>query len=96
MEFSPLDDIVDYFADPSYAHGGLGMPSNNFVMFMAGAIVSGIGLLAYVKWRNFFAAYVLVFIGSFFCVGIHVMQGWVIGMEILVGMGVWAGEHYYQ
>ncbi len=92
----PLDQIVAYFADPTYAHGGLGMPTDNLVMFIFGLIVTGLGLWLYVKWHNFFAAYTVVFIASFFGVSIGVMQGYVIGMEILIGMGVWAVEHNFQ
>lgn len=92
----PIDDIIAYFADPLYAHGGLGMPTNNLTMFIFGLIITGISLLAYIKWHNFFAAYTLLFIGSAFGYAISMMQWWVIGLEILIGAGVWAVEKNFQ
>lgn len=92
----PLDTIFAWFADPDLDQGGLGMPTDNLIMFMAGVGVTGVGLGCYIKWRSFFSAYIVVFILSFFCVGIGVMQGYVIGLEILIGMGVWAVDNSTQ
>jgi hypothetical protein len=92
----PFDDILTYFSDPTYTHGGLGMPTDNLIMFLAAFLLTGFALFIYIKWHNFFAAYTILFIGSFFLVGAHIMQGYIIGLEILIGAGVWAVEHNFQ
>lgn len=92
----PLGIIVEWFSDPSYEHGGLGMPTNNLIMFIVGIIIMAIGIWTYIKWRTFFASFVIIFIFSFFAVSAHVMQGYIIGLEILIGGGVWAVEKNFQ
>ena len=92
----PLDYIIDYFTDNTSSHGGLGMPTNNFVLFLASMIITALGLFTYIKWRNFFSSFAIVFILSFLAVGMHIMQGYVIGIEIIIGAGYWAVEHNFQ
>jgi hypothetical protein len=84
----PIDDILAYFADPSDAHGGLGMPTDNLIMFMVGVGITGVGLVSYIKWRNFFSSWVIVLILCCFASVIGVMQWIVVGFLILVGAGV--------
>jgi len=93
---TPIDKILDYFADPTVAHGGLGMPTNNLVMFLTGVGVTFVGLSTYVKWRSFFSSWFIVLILSSFAASIGVMQWITVGFLILVGAGVWAIEKYAQ
>ncbi len=93
---APFDTVFDWFADPTGVRGGLGMTVNNLVMFIVGLLVTLISLGAYVKWRNFFAAWSVALVLSFFFVSIQAMQGMVIVAELLVGAGVWAVEHNFQ
>ncbi len=92
----PIDDILTWFSDPTYVHGGLGMPTDNLVMFLAGLAVTFITLYTYIKWRNFFTSWTIGLILSFFCVSLEIMQGYIIGLEIIVGAGVWAVENSTQ
>lgn len=92
----PFNVILDWFSDNTSAHGGLGMQTNNLVMFMVGMGVSFVGIVSYVKWRTFLSSWTIVFILSFFFVGIHIMQGWVIVVEIITAAGYWAVEHNFQ
>lgn len=93
---SPIDDILDYFADEASAHGGLGMGVNNVVLFMASVGVTFVGLISYVKWRSFWTSWVFVLIGSGFFCTIEVMQWIVFGFLLLAGWGVWAIEKSTQ
>lgn len=93
---SPIDDIIDYFSDPSSAHGGLGMPVNNTIMFMAGIAVTFAGIGSYVKWRSFWTSWSITLILCSFASSIEVMQWIVVGFLILAGMGVWAIEKTTQ
>jgi len=92
----PIDKILDYFADPTVAHGGLGMPTNNLVMFLAGVGVTFVGLGTYVKWRSFFSSWFIVLILSSLASTIGAMQWITVGFLLLVGAGVWAVEKYSQ
>lgn len=87
---SPIDDIIAYFADPTAAHGGLGMPTDNLIMFMAGVAVSGMSITAYIKWRSFGAAWFIAFVLSSVFSLIGIMQWIVVGLLFIIGMGVWA------
>lgn len=93
---SPIDDILAYFADPSAAHGGLGMLVDNVIMFMASVGVVFVGLGAYVKWRSFWTSYTLVCIGSAFMCSIGVMQWIVLIFLGIAGWGVWAVDRNTQ
>jgi len=94
----PIDDILEYFADPTTppAHGGLGIETDNLIMFITGVIVTGLGLVSYVKWRSFFSSWFIVLILSGFCCTIEVMQWIVVIFLLLVGAGVWAIENSTQ
>ncbi len=76
--------------------GGLGMPANNFWEVLAiGAIVVG-GIGTYVRMKNFFIAYFVVFILTCFFVGLHLVQIYLPAIELVIGAGVWALERYFQ
>lgn len=87
----PIDDIVNYFAS-----SGLGMPTDNLWMTISSIFITLMGLVTYVKWRNFFASYALVFLACSLAVGIGVMQGLVLVILLIIGAGVFAVERYYQ
>ncbi len=92
----PLDDIVEYFSDNATAHGGLGMTSNNVMMFIIGVAVTGIGLLTYIKWHTFFASWFIVLVLSGLFSMMHIMQWMVFIFLLIVGAGVWAIEKNFQ
>lgn len=92
----PLDEIISWFADPSVTHGGLGMPVNNVVMFIAGVAVTSVSILTYTKWRSFWTSWTIAIILCSFLVSIQVMQGLVIGFLLLAGLGVWTIEKTTQ
>ena len=50
----------------------------------------------YTKVRNFFVAYAVVFVLTLFGVNLHLVQGWLFAVEIVIGLGVWAVDHYLQ
>lgn len=92
----PIDDILDYFADPTVAHSGLGMPVSNVVMFMAGIGVTFVSLGTYVRWRSFFSSWFIALILCSLCCSVEAMQWIVVLFLLLVGAGVWAVEKSTQ
>jgi hypothetical protein len=93
---SPIDDILAYFADPASAHSGLGMPTDNVIMFIAGVGVTFVSLGSYIKWRSFWTSWTIAMILSSFACSIEVMQWIVVGFLLLAGAGVWAVEKSTQ
>lgn len=93
FNLEPFTSIISYF---NTGTGGLGMPVNNVweVIFVGFVVVGGVA--TYTKIRNFFVAFSVVFVLTIFGVGLHLMQGWLVGVEIFIGMGVWAIERYLQ
>lgn len=93
FQLQPFSDIIAYFNN---APGGLGMPINNAweTLFILGIVIGGAG--TYMKVRNFFVAYAVVFVLTLFGVQLHMVQGWLFAIEIVIGMGVWAIDHYLQ
>lgn len=92
----PFNNIVDYFSDNASAHGGLGMPANNVMMFVIGIAVTGVGLLSYIKWRTFFASWFIVLVMTGLFASMHVMQWIVFIFLIVIGAGVWAVDRSTQ
>ena len=93
FQLEPFTSIVKWFND---SPGGLGMPEN---YAWEGIAILGIvtgGFATYTKIRNWFVAYAVVFVLTFAGIGLHLVQGWLLGVEIVIGMGVWAIEHYLQ
>lgn len=93
FNLEPFTSIVNWFNN---GPGGLGMP--NAYAWESIAIVGlvGTGFLTYTKIRNFFVAYAVVFLLTLFAIGLHLVQGWLFGIEIVIGAGVWGIEHYLQ
>jgi hypothetical protein len=93
FNLEPFTSIINYFVT---APGGLGMPVNYAWEVLAiGAIVAG-GAFTYMKTRIFFIAYFVLFILTVFFVGLHLVQGYLVAAEIIIGAGVWAIERYLQ
>jgi hypothetical protein len=90
---APFDGVISYFNN---ADGGLGMPINNAWETLAILGIVGSGFGTYTKVRNFFVAYAVVFILTLFAVQLTLVQGWLLGVELVIGAGVWAVDHYYQ
>jgi hypothetical protein len=94
FQLQPLYNIISYADNESY--GGLGMPLNNLweVLTIVGIVV--LGLLTYIKMKNFFIAYFLVFVLTCFAVALNLAQGYLIPIELIIGVGVWAVERFFQ
>lgn len=90
----PFANIIAYADNASV--GGLGMPLNNLWETLALGLVAAVGLITYVKMRNFFVAYFIVFILTCFCVALKLAQGWLVPVELGFGAGVWALERFFQ
>lgn len=95
-DIDPIDDILSYFSDPTSAHGGLGMPTDNFIMFLSGLGVVGLSLTSYAKWRSFFTSWFIALILSSFCAYLGVMQWLVVPFLLVFGVGVWSVQQVAQ
>lgn len=94
FNLEPFTSIINYFNDAT--KGGLGMPVNYAWEVLAiGAMVAG-SAFTYIKMKNFFIAYFVLFILTVFFIGLHLVQGYLAAIEIIVGAGVWAIERYLQ
>lgn len=93
FNLEPFTSIVSWF---NSSPGGVGMPNQYAWESIAIVGLVGTGFLTYTKIRNFFVAYAIVFVLTLFAIGLHLVQGWLLGIEIVVGMGVWGIEHYLQ
>ncbi len=93
FNLEPFTSIIAYFNNVT---GGLGMPvANAWESFAIGFIVfCGIGV--YTKQKNFFVAYFVVLLLSGVFVTLHLVQGYLVAAEIVIGAGVWAIERYFQ
>lgn len=94
FNLQPFTGLIAYSNNATY--GGLGMPIGNLWETIAIIIIVGLGLLIYVKLKNFLVAYGVVMFASMVCVGLHLIQGYIIPVEIAIGLGVWALERFFQ
>jgi hypothetical protein len=94
FHLSPFSDILSYSNNASF--GGLGMPIANLWEVVAILIIVIASLLTYIKLKNFFVAYFVMLIASMICYGIGLVQGYLIPVELVVGLGTWALERYFQ
>ena len=83
-------------ADNATAGGGLGMPIGNVweILAVLGIVTSGMGV--YIKLRNFFIAFFVVLVLTIVAVAFQLMQAWLVPVEIIIGLGVWSIDKYYQ
>ena len=93
FDLEPFTSIIAHFNN---AQGGLGMPISNAWQTIATLIIVFIGLMVYRSNKNFFVAYFVVFILSAFAVGLNLQQWYLLPIEIVVGLGVWALERFFQ
>jgi hypothetical protein len=91
LNFRPASDLLRYFVTD-----GLGMPVNNAAEWGFAVIIVALGFLVYGKTRSFFAAFAVVLLLSMFGVKLHLLQEFLIGIEIVIAAGIWGIEKYYQ
>ena len=84
----PLDKILDWFADPTGVRGGLGMPVNNVVMFLAGFGVTMVSIGTYIKWKSFFTSWFIALTLSIIACSVEAIQWIVVIMLLVIGLGV--------
>jgi len=91
FNLEPFTSIINWFNTE-----GLGMPEDNLweLISMIGVVLFGLGV--YIKTRTFLIAFTVVFFLTMVTVGLGLVQGWLLGVEIVIGMGVWAIERYMQ
>ncbi len=93
FNLEPFTSMVKYFVN---APGGLGVPEANLWEVLAILGIVGSGFFTYIRIRNFFVAFAVLFVVTIFFVGLHLVQGWLVGVELVIGAGVWAIDHYLQ
>ncbi len=93
FNLEPFTSIVNYFVT---SEGGLGMPVSNAWQMLVTMGVVFAGIATYIKIKNFFIAFFVVFVLTIGGVGLHLMQGYLVVFEIIIGMGVWAIDKYLQ
>lgn len=84
----PIDVILDWFADPSAAHGGLGMPVNNVVSFLSGLGTMIVSVGSYAKWKSFGTSWAIAMLICCGLASISAMQWLVPIFLLLTGLGV--------
>lgn len=93
FSLSPFSDILTYI---NTAPGGLAMPIQNLWEVIVIMIIVVMSMITYVKMKNFLLAYGVMLFLSVIGVGIHLLQGYIIPWEIVLGLGVWALERFFQ
>ena len=93
MNLEPFTSIITYF---NTADGGFGMPVNNAWQWFVVLGIVGAGMGTYIKIKQFFVAFAVVFVFTCIAVGLDLVQGWLVAVEIIMGAGVWAVEKYLQ
>ncbi len=93
FNLEPFTGIIAWFNN---APGGFNMPIANAWEFLATIGVVGLGILTYIKTKVFFVTFVVVFLATVAGVGLHVMQGILVGIEIVIAVGVWAIDKQFQ
>jgi hypothetical protein len=93
FNLEPFTSILNYF---NSGDGGLGMPTSNMweTLYLLLIVISG--LITYIKTKTFFIAFFVVFLMSCFGVGLHLVQAYLVAIEIVVAAGIWAIERYAQ
>jgi hypothetical protein len=93
FNLEPFTSIIKFFND---SPGGFGMPLSNTWGFLAILGIVGAGVMTYIAIKNFFVAYIVVLMLTCLGVGLHLTQLWLVGIEVLIGLGIWAVERYAQ
>jgi len=93
LNLEPFTGMITWFNE---ADGGFGMPEGNAWEFIVILGIVGVGGLTYIRMRQFFIAFGVVFILSMVGVGLELVQGYLVVFELIIGLGVWAIERYMQ
>jgi hypothetical protein len=93
FNLEPFTSILTFF---NSSDGGLGMPTSNMWEMIYLLLIVMSGLITYIKTKTFFIAFFVVFLLSCFGVGLHLVQAYLVAIEIVVGAGIWAIERYSQ
>ncbi len=93
FQLEPFTGIIKYF---NTGTGGLGMPEKYAWETLFILCIAAVGFFAYIRMRNFFIAFALVFVLSCAGWGMHLTQGYLVYFEVIIGAGVWAIDHYMQ
>ncbi len=93
FNLEPFTTIINYFNN---APGGFGIPDKYAweTLFIIGIVLLGFGI--YIKTRVFLLAFAVVFLLSCGGVSLHLVQGYLLAFEAIVGLGIWAVERYMQ
>jgi hypothetical protein len=89
--FEPFTSIIKYFLNS--ASGGINIPENNaweWIFAIITAIV-GVYILAATKQPIIAAIVVILLTGAGW--GLHLMQGYLLFVEVIILLGFWAAEH---
>ncbi len=93
FHLEPFTSIVSWFVN---APGGLGMPEANVWEVLAIGVITLGGLGTYIRIRNVFVGFAVSFLITVVCVGLHLVQGWLVPIEVVVAGGVWSVERFLQ
>lgn len=91
LNLEPFTSIIGYFNGQ-----GIGMPTNNAWETIYAIIVVLIGLAVYGKTKEFFSAFVSVFILTIAGCAITLLQWYLVPVEMTIGGGIWAINYYLQ
>jgi hypothetical protein len=91
FNLEPFTGIIRYFTT-----SGLGMPENNAWEMLTIFGIVMLGLISYIKVKNFFVAFAVVLVLSCIGYGLHLVQGYMIVAELIVAAGVWAIDKAMQ
>ena len=94
FNFEPFTSIIANFATSA---NGLGLPDSGHAWeWLTICVIVALGIVIYISVKNFFVAYGAVIIMSAIAVGLHLAQGYMVGIELVIGFGIWAIENYFQ
>jgi hypothetical protein len=91
LQLQPFTTIIDYFTTQ-----GLGMPAANAWEWLAIAAIVGAGVMLFVWSRNFLVAWGVSFVLTWVFASMILVQWWLIPIEIMIALGVWAVDRYFQ
>ena len=94
FNLEPFSSIIANFAtNPN----GLGLPDSGHAWeWLTVCIIVAIDIILYLRVKNFFVAYGAEIILSIMAGGAHLVQGYMVGVLIVIGFGIWAIENYFQ
>ncbi len=93
FNMEPFTSIIAY---SNNATGGFGMPVENAWETIALLVIVGISVTTYIKLRNIFLSFAVMFMFTWLAVGLHLTQAWLLVVEGLVAVGVWGIDRFAQ